>query len=49
MLFISWTLCQTRLFEFIRVEGGVKIMKHFKGEAQGIKVWEPMLYKNISK
>jgi hypothetical protein len=25
-------LCQICLFEFIRVEGGVKFMKHVKGE-----------------
>jgi hypothetical protein len=31
MLFISKTLCQICLFEFIRAEGGVKFMKHFKG------------------
>jgi hypothetical protein len=30
MLFISGTLC---LFEFIRVEGGVKLMKYFNGGA----------------
>jgi hypothetical protein len=30
MLFISWTLCQICLFEFILVEQGVKFMKHFK-------------------
>jgi hypothetical protein len=30
MLFISWTLCQICLFEFIQAEGGVKFMKHFK-------------------
>jgi hypothetical protein len=43
MLFISWTLCQICLFEFIRVQGGVKFMKHFKG-AQATKVWEPVHY-----
>jgi hypothetical protein len=32
MLFISWTLCEICLFEFIRVEGGVKFMKLFGGE-----------------
>jgi hypothetical protein len=31
MLFISWTLCQIDLFEFIRVEEGVKFMKHLRG------------------
>jgi hypothetical protein len=31
MFFISLTLCQICLFEFIRVEGGVKFMKHIKG------------------
>jgi hypothetical protein len=31
MLVVSWTLCQICLFEFIRVDGGVKYMKHFKG------------------
>jgi hypothetical protein len=31
MLFIRWTLCQIRLFEFIRVEGGVKFMKRVGG------------------
>jgi hypothetical protein len=31
MLFISWTLLQICLFEFIRVEGGVKLMKHVGG------------------
>jgi hypothetical protein len=41
MLFISGTLSQICLFEFIRVEGGVKFMEHFKG-AQAIKVWEPL-------
>jgi hypothetical protein len=33
MLFIIWTLCQICLFKFIRVEGGVKFMKHSKGGA----------------
>jgi hypothetical protein len=33
MSFISWTLCEICLFEFIRVEGGVKFMKDFKGGA----------------
>jgi hypothetical protein len=27
----------------IRVERGVKFMKHFKG-AQAIEVWEPLIY-----
>jgi hypothetical protein len=31
MLAINWTSCHTCLFEFIRVEGGVKFMTHFKG------------------
>jgi hypothetical protein len=31
MLFISLNLCQICLFEFIRVEGGVKFIKHFMG------------------
>jgi hypothetical protein len=30
-LFISLTLCQICLFEFIQVEGSVKFMKHVKG------------------
>jgi hypothetical protein len=34
MLFVSITLCHTCLFEFIRVEGGVKFMKLFKGCAR---------------
>jgi hypothetical protein len=33
MIFISWTLCQICLFEFIPVKGGVKFMKHVKGDA----------------
>jgi hypothetical protein len=33
MFFISWTLCQIRSFEFIRVESGAKFMTHFKGGA----------------
>jgi hypothetical protein len=33
MFFISWTLCQIRSFEFIRVERGAKFMTHFKGGA----------------
>jgi hypothetical protein len=41
MLFISWTLCKICLFEFIRVEEGVKFIKHFKGGgAQAINIWE---------
>jgi hypothetical protein len=30
MSFIGLTLCKICLFEFIRVEGGVKFVKHFK-------------------
>jgi hypothetical protein len=42
MLFISWTLCKICLgLSFIRIEEGVKFVKHFKGD---IKVWEPLLY-----
>jgi hypothetical protein len=33
MLFISLTVCEICLFEFIRVEGGVKFMKVFKWRA----------------
>jgi hypothetical protein len=33
MLFISLTSPEICLFEFIRVEGGAKFMKHFKGGA----------------
>jgi hypothetical protein len=32
MLFFSWTLCQIRQFEFIRVEGGHEV--HFKRGAK---------------
>jgi hypothetical protein len=42
MLFISWTLCQVCLFEFIQ-GGGTKLIKLCKGRAQAIKVWEPLL------
>jgi hypothetical protein len=30
LLSLTWTLCQMCLFEFIRVEGGVKSLKHFR-------------------
>jgi hypothetical protein len=30
MFYIKWTLCQICLFEFIRVQGGVKFMKDVK-------------------
>jgi hypothetical protein len=45
MLLISWTSGQICLFEFIRVEGGVKFMKHSKGGGggQAMKVWEPVV------
>jgi hypothetical protein len=33
MLFITWTLCYICLFKIIRLEGGVKSIKHFKGGA----------------
>jgi hypothetical protein len=31
MLLISWTSSQICLFEYIRVEGGMKFIKQFKG------------------
>jgi hypothetical protein len=44
MLLIRLTLCRICLFEFIRVEGGVKFIKHFGGGgAQAVKVWEPLV------
>jgi hypothetical protein len=46
MLLISLTLYQICLLEFIRVEGGVRFMKHFKGGA--IKVWKTVHYPKIN-
>jgi hypothetical protein len=43
MLFISLALCQIYLLEFIQLEGGMKIMKHFKGAAPATKVCEPLV------
>jgi hypothetical protein len=39
MLFISWNLCQICLIEFLRVEGGVTLLKLVWWGAQGMQVW----------
>jgi hypothetical protein len=45
MLFISITLCYICLFEFIRVEWGLKSKKIFKGGGeQAIDVWKPLMF-----
>jgi hypothetical protein len=46
MLLCSLTLCQIRLFEFIRVEGGAKFMKQFKGGASYKSVGTSDLHKS---
>jgi hypothetical protein len=43
MLFITWTLCQICLFEFIRVEGAWSLWNILRG-AQAITFWEPFVW-----
>jgi hypothetical protein len=47
MLFISGTLYQICLFEFIRVEGGVKFKQHFKGGTNNKSLGTSELYRAI--
>jgi hypothetical protein len=43
MVFITWTLCQICLFDFIGVEEAGSPWNILRG-AQGTKVWEPLIY-----
>jgi hypothetical protein len=37
----------SNLLEFIQLEGGMKIMKHFKGAAPATRVCEPLVYSKL--